>query len=64
MHSRWIAANGSSISAWTPSTSLMRSPEACRAAYRSISVFPMPGSPRITRTALCPSRARVSTPSR
>ena len=31
---------------------LMRRPEACRAAYRSSAVFPMPGSPRITRTAL------------
>ena len=51
-HSRWIPANGSSISAWIPSTSAMRRPEACRAAYRSSAVFPMPGSPQMTRTAL------------
>ncbi len=43
VHSRSIPANGSSISAWIPSISAMRRPDACRAAYRSSAVFPMPG---------------------
>ena len=59
-HSCCSAANGSSISASTPTVRATRNSGAASTAYSSSAVLPTPGSPCSTRTPPCAPRAASS----